>query len=727
MPSLSSSYKISFKIFLIATVLAAGFYVRSERFFELNNNPELYFVEGEPSFTSLDGYYYLQSAKEIINETYAATDTKRAYPDFVFRPNHPSLLAISLAYFSKFSGISLNWTAIVLPIILGMCIALPLYLFSTFLGPFTAVIGSITIGVLSQSYTSRTTLGMIDTDCLNVVFPLTCAYLFMRFGDETTSKRYLYFSAGMLSYILFFWWWDMSPAAVSFLSLSPLAIALIFHYRPNKDEAFVFFVLLFSTICVLFYAIGFDIIINTFQATIEQISYISKQKSGFFPNIGLSIEEQSPPSLSAVADFAITGRASLVLAICGLIILIYKKRSLSFYLLPLLSIGSLGVFFAERFLIFLTPVLAIGFGYFISEALSVIKYKTFPVILYSLFLGFLTIVTTFFTDRGQHTFFSGQIIKGMLEIKNVTPKNAVIWSWWDEGHPLIYWSERATISDGWMHGGLLTYCTALPLATNDYRFAANFIQFYVTRGEKGINSFIQAVGKDFETGINQLKIILANGPEMVDSYLQTEKLNVSLLEKNGLSAKEYFFPTDAPPVFVFLDTRLLSIQRWIHWYGNWNTKIQSGISTLPTIILDGVTFDKDGFPNNQDYFFNKQNGTFSLNGTFEKPAKITKVSIIRTLNTKTITYGVSSDPSNAYSFTPNIQWVIKNDKLFSDIGKYSADFIPEKKQIILRDVQTSDALINNLYFRKNNPYGGYFHPIDITSNNYQIWKVSPEH
>lgn len=719
------TYKLVIKVFLVAAVLAAGFYVRTERVFEWNANKELYFANGEPSFLDLDGCYYLQTAKEILKGTYTPIDTKRAYPETATRPQHPSLLSYSLAYFSKLSGLSLNWTAVFFPVVLGLCIAFPLYFFSSFYGSFTTVIGSLTIGLLSHYYSSRTTLGRIDTDCLVVFFPLACAYFFMRFGTETAKKRYAYFSVGTLFYLLFLWWWDMSPTAVSVLSLSPLLVALIFHYHPKGNEGVKFYAVLSLAVCAGCYVIGYDGIVKIFQSILGQFSYISKQEAGLFPNIGLSIEEQGTFSFSTIADTAITGMVSLVFAVCGLVLLAKKKRTLSFYLLPLLVIGCFGVFFAERFLIFLTPVLAIGFGYFFSEALATTKNKILATFLYVLFLGYIT-STTLLTQRGNSTFFSGQIVQGMMELDKVTPKNAVIWSWWDEGHPLIYWADRATISDGWMHGGMLTYCTALPLAANDYRLAANFMQFYVVRGQQGINQFTAAAGPDFETGMQLLKTVLSNGPEVVDNSLQLGKFDSNFFEKHGLSAREFFFPPHAPPVFIFLDIHLLRIQRWIHWYGSWNTDKKSGSQTLPTIIINDVKFDQEGFPDDPRFSFNEQNGTLELNGTFEQPASMSGVRIIKGSEQRTIEYAELPKYQNSYAFSVRMKDVILANQMFSDKGRYFADFIPQHNQIAIRDEQTSDALINHLFYQKNDSSSKYFEAIDVSETAFQIWRVRGE-
>ncbi len=108
-----------------------------------------------------------------------------------------------------------------------------------------------------------------------------------------------------------------------------------------------------------------------------------------------------------------------------------------------------------------------------------------------------------------------------------TPKDAVIWAWWDNGYALTYFARRATINDGSIHSGERTYFNALPLAFTDFRLSANFMQFYVARGMHGINEFHKATGKDKNTAMELIKKILAAGPADARAIIDELKLKKS--------------------------------------------------------------------------------------------------------------------------------------------------------------------------------------------------------
>ena len=59
----------------------------------------------------------------------------------------------------------------------------------------------------------------------------------------------------------------------------------------------------------------------------------------------------------------------------------------------------------------------------------------------------------------------------------MTPKDAMVWLWWDWGYAAHHFSRRATIADGAQHGGPSLYLPAAVFATDNPRFARQLIRF----------------------------------------------------------------------------------------------------------------------------------------------------------------------------------------------------------------------------------------------------------
>lgn len=69
-------------------------------------------------------------------------------------------------------------------------------------------------------------------------------------------------------------------------------------------------------------------------------------------------------------------------------------------------------------------------------------------------------------------------VQGMSTLKDVEP-DAVIWSWWDHGYPMQYFTGKATISDGGYHSGRQCWLTAYPFFTDSEKRMTDFMKAHV--------------------------------------------------------------------------------------------------------------------------------------------------------------------------------------------------------------------------------------------------------
>ena len=87
------------------------------------------------------------------------------------------------------------------------------------------------------------------------------------------------------------------------------------------------------------------------------------------------------------------------------------------------------------------------------------------------------------------------LVESMQWLERNSPENALVWGAWDQGYALRYWSRRATVSDGSIHGGEIAVYTGLPFAAEDFQLAANFMQFYSVHGQPGMQRIHRPRGK----------------------------------------------------------------------------------------------------------------------------------------------------------------------------------------------------------------------------------------
>ena len=406
----------------------------------------------------------------------------------------PPLISVLAAAIAGTTSASLSWIGALLPAILGPLLAIPMYLLGRYYGGSVMGLTSALVSVLYPFFIYRTNIGRFDTDCMNVALAAAAAYLFLRFGIETAKRRYLYFLGGVLVYVLFLWWWDQAPGAVTVVTAMPLVVALALFYRPGKSEAIGFYAALVLA-CVVFLIVkGPDAPIRIMNNLWVKYLYITKDAPGDFPNIGITISEQSRPSLELLVSYTTNNTLAFVFALAGIVLLFGRRFKEALFLISLLAL-SLAAFFANRFLIFLTPMIAIGTGYSMSLLWS-FRERFVPVYIVCPVLAAL-LVWPLYTANKAHVQWPvepGPTARGMSTARENTPSDAVIWAWWDHGYALTYLARRATVDDGSIHGGERTVYAAIPLATDSYRLAANFMHFYVVRGIAGINRFYDAAG-----------------------------------------------------------------------------------------------------------------------------------------------------------------------------------------------------------------------------------------
>jgi hypothetical protein len=675
-------------------ILGVGLLVRIEDIRDWNVHPELALYKGEPLLTTFDGYFYLTLARDLAEGTYTPIDNNRDVPKGVSKRFPPPLISVIAAGLAKITPLSLNWIGAVLPALLGLLLALPIYALGHFYGGPAMGLTAALMGLLSHYYVYRSSLGWFDTDCMNVTWATGAAYCFLRFGIEVGQKRYLYFSCGMLIFLLFLWWWDSTPQVVTVVSMLPLAVALIFFYRPGRREACIFFGAAGLGIGVILLWMGPDLPLKIFRHVASTFHYIStKEVVGIWPPIGATISEEAVPSLNEIVAKTTDSLPAFFLAGAGLAGLFYRRPKESLFISVPLILAALSFLFAKRFMIFLAPVTALGIGYAISEIWYwrrrfAVLFLLAPILLIFLVWPALKkdMTKTFWPKEPPH------LIAGMDLASKETPEDAVIWAWWDHGYPLNYWARRGTVGDGMLHGGHRSFYNGLPLATHDERLAANFMRFYVNSGMGGIENVYRAVGNNPARGVNLIKKVLSVGPEKARELLATTELAPVENLQNMDQWLRFFYPEKTRPVYLFLDWRLTITSYWWYWLGTWDVEKRDGMH--PTYKAFYSMSEENGHIK----------GSEGLDIDVEKGELRTGNRIID------LTHLVKREKQRV--LTKNYQ---RNHGLRFEM------FVPARFGALM-DAHISKSVFNKLYLRHTYK-SKYFRPVVMNTPSYQLWEV----
>ena len=172
----------------------------------------------------------------------------------------------------------------------------------------------------------------------------------------------------MLTYGLFLWWWDQTPHVVTVICLAPMAVAVVFFYRPQGRERWIFFRRPRRRDCLVLLLWKGTALISQFIGMLQsQFSYITKETAGAFPNIGVSISEQVRPTFENMVTISSGHLLTFVAAVCGFVWLVWRHWKESLFLGVLVGLSAFAFLFARRFAIFCVPIVALGIGFLVSE------------------------------------------------------------------------------------------------------------------------------------------------------------------------------------------------------------------------------------------------------------------------------------------------------------------------------------------------------------------------
>jgi len=575
-------HKSMIALYLCVFIFALGFFVRVDEFRLWKKFPAIFFYDHQPVLANGDGYYYLRMARDLIEDQYTEVDRLKKHPDNVRRAFPPPLISSLVAWLSKIMPFPVEWTAVFFPAIAGPLLIIPLYgLCRIFGGSRVMGITAALFSVLSVQYVYRTRIGFFDTDCLNVTFILIVTCFFILFAYETDARRYLFFISGIFFTGLFVWHWDQVRPIAIVISLYPLAVALLFFYRPSLKEGLIFGLSCVSALALLFYWQGISGITLQISQFMDFSQFVSTDKVGYFPGTLSDIRELKTPNLRETIDYSTGNGIALLFALVGLILLIFKNRKKSLFLVILLSLAGLTFFLGNRFMIFFAPVTALGLGYLFD---AIWRHKSASNLVKVCVTGLVISLAWPAYSKDTKNRFTPALMNlwpGVKRIAELTPRDGVIWTTWDAGNPLMYYARRKTISDAqFAEGGERHVYSYMPLADGNVRFSANFIQFFAEKGVRGIHQVYRACHNDPVEGMALIRSVLAVGPHDAQKLLAKELNSQKLLPLFDLATVDqwlqFFFPKASSPAFLFLHQDLTHSQGWFY-FGTWDMKSRQGL------------------------------------------------------------------------------------------------------------------------------------------------------
>lgn len=379
-------------VLLVCFAVSVG--VRYKQFETWKKTPATFFVGERPMMTTLDAPYWLSLAREYNEGVFRQKDSLRGYPsgtvtfkEMLFHPKFtdplPSsttslsssssapgihyrdvpLLSLLIASLSPFFNYNYYLAGTMLIPVLASLFILPLGIYFFRIGiSLSGMLGGL-IGTFAGGYYMRSSIGRIDTDMLNLFFPVLVALLILLASLAKTERSVLIYSAGAgLSLFLFQWWYGKAGFALVFFAV------LVFSLFMQQIR---FRTILFSALLFVLFAHPGTVLSGASSTKgflesyfiIENVVSSAMLDNGTipatFPNVLTTISEVDQVPMDAVFRRVLSNIMFDWVGFLAFLVLAVLRWRVLLPLAPILALGLLSFQSSNRFIMYLAPFIGI--------------------------------------------------------------------------------------------------------------------------------------------------------------------------------------------------------------------------------------------------------------------------------------------------------------------------------------------------------------------------------
>ncbi|WP_006746518.1 Oligosaccharyl transferase STT3 subunit [Thioalkalivibrio paradoxus] len=676
----------------LLTIVALGLVVRLDQYLAWAALSPTYLLGDAPILSNADGYFYLLWARELMEGIYYSSPTLLVSPELPPKPASPPLLSVITASLSNHVDVPLMTLASVLPVLLGALLAVPVFFVALRLAGRLAALSAACFSVLIPYFILRTQLGWFDTDPLNVVLPLSMVALAT--WALQPDRRPWGLAIGALTYVGLAWvfiaWWDQAPQVVVVLAAFPLALLILLATQLPVSRL-VSIPILALMLTLIWLASPIDSM-EVFSRIAGSRDYITGAERGLFPGSAQWISEQRALDFVDFARLGAGNTALLVVAVAGFVIASIRQPAAALFMLPFIFLGGLGYFLAERFLIFLAPVIAIGLGQAIALVSELAPHKTKAALATGSFVLVAWVLIHAENEADAVPVITGDVVARMQQIPEITEPDAVIWNWCDFGYPLSFWGRRATICDGSSHSAERRMYAALPLYSRSPAGAANFMYFYVEHGRPGVRRVLERFDGNVALARAFLLDVHSAGPAEFEGVVSSKH---PAFEPHELADwKAFLFPPATRPVYLYLDRQTMRTTHWWFWLSTWEPASRLGIHPF-YILFHDIEFAEDRMFHSEGLFdIDVPTGRLRYH---QQRVALEFLNILR------------ADAEDSLRFPGRDGWIMD----VSISGRFG----------VLHDGFTHNTVAHQLYLQRMD--SAHFEPVLVDGARFQLWRVLP--
>lgn len=475
-----------------------------------------------------------------------------------------------------------------LPLFFSAVFLITLYLFSFYFGRHIAGVVSCLFVGLSPAFLPRSCAGWFDKDVLNLLFPLliTWAYLLsyrnLSFRDRLLWIFFSSFWVGLFCFTWSFWWFVFAIIIIyECITLSYLVFERFYLKRENvnllkQHLASLSFFLLFSFFWIIALS-GTEPFAVLFSQIKQTLTLNKPLISSVWPNVYYTVGELKKTDIREMSEYA-GGKVVFIFSLLSMLILLKRALGNKAYVyskcagIIIMTIWFIAMFFASlrgvRFVIFMLLPLSICLGWAANELYEYFRGKKILLGVYCILL--LLVIFCSATARkglkaaeGIYPLMDDNWYKVLNIIKEKTPQQVIVNSWWDFGDWFKVVARRRVIFDGQSQDTPQAYWMAKVLLSHSEDEAVSILRMLNNGGNKAFETINERLNNPLES-VLLLENVISLTPERAREIL-LKYLPVSAAE----NVIKMLFSKSSAACFI-AENSMIPKMAAISYLGNWD-------------------------------------------------------------------------------------------------------------------------------------------------------------
>lgn len=567
---------------------------------------------GTPYLTEMDSYYHLRMTRDISENGHPGNTEKDGehWDSMSYAPDgrdvatyRPLLAYIAIGTHriaSLFGDVTLEQVAYWLNMFLSALVIIPIFLLtSKMCGTLGGIVAAV-LSTLNYGYFIHTIPGFYDTD--GVISWVSCLFFYFAINfvnslEEKKRNRIILNGVGLAAsfWMLYSSWYVyymfaaiLAAALIVFTLLRRTNSSAVSVTQPNKTDRSrrpLYPLYMAGVIILLIFLLEPNLIVRITHL----LKSVFVRKGGLFPNVFVSIAEMRTPSLWAgglsglfqmkvLTDKnigIINGVGGIVsflgaLFMCGLFVrkAIKHEAGIQHFLLIIwFAVTFVLAFKGWRFIMLFAFPVAILAGNLTGWVCSLMDkgkmmdrtvYKTMLILL----MLFPSLYGVFKSSKDSIPSANSQMGQVMTAIRENTPEDTILISWWDYGYFFEEKAQRRALFDGGTQSDSRSYWVAKALASSDEKLSANIFRMLSGSGDKACERMLEVFGENENTLI-MMENVLSAGKDGAGTILAQAGAD----EVTRSELLTLIFPKNLPNMECIILPEMSRISRWFATFG----------------------------------------------------------------------------------------------------------------------------------------------------------------